>query len=47
MLCDAVRGATVLGFYRPYIAVPPSLLKALTQDELDQIVLHEHAHVQR
>ena len=47
MLCDAVRGATVLGFHRPYIALPPSLLKALTRDELDQIVLHEHAHVQR
>jgi beta-lactamase regulating signal transducer with metallopeptidase domain len=47
MLCDAVRGATVLGFHRSCIAVPPSLLKALTRDELDQIVLHEYAHVQR
>jgi beta-lactamase regulating signal transducer with metallopeptidase domain len=47
MLCDAVRGATVLGFQRPCIAVPPSLLKALTGDELDQVVLHEYAHVQR
>ena len=47
MLCDAVRGATVLGFFRPCIAVPPSLVTALTMDELDQVVLHEHAHVQR
>jgi beta-lactamase regulating signal transducer with metallopeptidase domain len=47
MLCDAVRGATVLGFHRSYIAVSPSLLTALTRDELDQIVLHEYAHVQR
>jgi beta-lactamase regulating signal transducer with metallopeptidase domain len=47
MLCEAVRGATVLGFYRPYIALPPSLLMALTRDELDQIVLHEYAHVRR
>jgi beta-lactamase regulating signal transducer with metallopeptidase domain len=47
MLCEAVRGATVLGFYLPCIALPPSLVRALTTDELDQIVLHEHAHVQR
>ena len=47
MLCDAVRGATVLGFHRPCVAVPPSLLNALTKDELDQVVLHEYAHVQR
>jgi beta-lactamase regulating signal transducer with metallopeptidase domain len=47
MLCEAVRGATVLGFYRPCIALPPSLVRALTREELDQIVLHEHAHVQR
>jgi beta-lactamase regulating signal transducer with metallopeptidase domain len=47
MLCDAVGGATMLGFLRPYIAVPSSLLKALTRDELDQVVLHEHAHAQR
>jgi hypothetical protein len=47
MLCDAVCGATMLGFHRPYIAVPSSLLSALTRDELDQVVLHEHAHAQR
>jgi beta-lactamase regulating signal transducer with metallopeptidase domain len=47
MLCDAVPGAAVLGFQRPYIAVPASLVEALTCDELDQVILHEHAHVQR
>jgi hypothetical protein len=47
MLSDAVRSATVLGLHLPYIVVPPSLLNALTRDELDQIVLHEYAHVQR
>jgi beta-lactamase regulating signal transducer with metallopeptidase domain len=46
-ICDSVPGATVLGFDRPCIALPSSLVDALTVDELDQIVLHEHAHVQR
>ena len=47
MLCDAVPGATVLGFLRPWIAIPPSLLETLPIDELDQVILHEYAHVQR
>ena len=47
MICDAVPGATVLGFHRPCIAIPPSLVEALTIDELDQVILHEYAHVQR
>ena len=47
MICDAVPGATVLGFQRPCIALPSSLVEALTADELDQMILHEHAHVQR
>jgi beta-lactamase regulating signal transducer with metallopeptidase domain len=47
MVCDEVPGATVLGFQRPAIAVPTSLIETLTVDEIDQIVLHEHAHVQR
>jgi beta-lactamase regulating signal transducer with metallopeptidase domain len=47
MLCDAIPGATVLGFQRPSIALPPGLVEALSVEELDQIILHEHAHVQR
>jgi hypothetical protein len=47
MICDAVPGATVLGLQRPCIAIPSSLVEALTTDELDQVILHEHAHVQR
>ena len=47
MICDEVPGATVLGFHRPCIAIPSSLVEALTLDELDQVILHEHAHVQR
>ena len=47
LLCDALPGATVLGFHRPCVALPPSLIRALTADDLDQIILHEYAHVQR
>jgi beta-lactamase regulating signal transducer with metallopeptidase domain len=47
MLCDDVPGATVLGFQRPCIAIPSTLIDALTLEELDQVILHEHAHVQR
>ena len=47
VICDAVPGATVLGFERPCIAIPSSLVEALTIDELDQVILHEYAHVQR
>ncbi|HET9469215.1 MAG TPA: M56 family metallopeptidase, partial [Vicinamibacterales bacterium] len=46
-ICDAIPGATVLGFHRPCIALPSALVDALTPTELDQIVLHEYAHVQR
>jgi len=46
-ICDAVPGATVLGFQRPCVALPASLVAVLTPDELDQILLHEHAHVRR
>lgn len=47
MICDALPGATVLGLQRPCIALPTSLVEALTTAELDQVILHEHAHVQR
>jgi bla regulator protein blaR1 len=47
MICDELPGATVLGLQRPCIALPRALLEALTIDDLDQVILHEHAHVQR
>jgi hypothetical protein len=37
----------VLGLQRPCIALPRALVEALTIGELDQVILHEHAHVQR
>jgi beta-lactamase regulating signal transducer with metallopeptidase domain len=46
-ICDAAPGATALGFGRPCIAIPSSHVTELTIDELDQVILHEHAHLQR
>jgi beta-lactamase regulating signal transducer with metallopeptidase domain len=42
-----VRSAAVLGWGSPVIAVAPSLLDELEDDELDRIVVHEWAHVRR
>jgi bla regulator protein blaR1 len=42
-----VQSAAVLGFGSPIIAVSPALFAALSDEELDRIVIHEWAHVQR
>jgi len=47
VLSDDVRLAAVLGLRSPVIAVAPELLERLTASELDRIVVHEWAHVQR
>jgi hypothetical protein len=47
MTCDAIEGATLVGLHNPCIAIPSSLINALSADELDQVILHEYAHVQR
>jgi len=39
--------AAVLGLNRPLIAVAPDAIDRLTDEELDQVVLHEYAHIQR
>jgi beta-lactamase regulating signal transducer with metallopeptidase domain len=44
---DSVRAAAVLGFTSPAIVVAPGALGVLKDGELDQIVVHEWAHVQR
>jgi beta-lactamase regulating signal transducer with metallopeptidase domain len=44
---DCVRTAAVLGLTRPVIAMPRDAASALTPHEIDQVVLHEYAHVQR
>jgi len=42
-----VARPSVLGFFRPRILVPPELLKALSPQELQQVVLHEMEHLHR
>jgi hypothetical protein len=37
----------VLGFARPAIALPAALAAELSREDLERIVLHEHAHVRR
>lgn len=47
MLCDDIPGPTLLGFGRAFVAVPRSMMTTLTPEQLDAVVLHEHAHAQR
>lgn len=47
VLSSRVRSASVIGLGPALIAVSPEALERLTDDELDQVVLHEWAHVQR
>ncbi len=42
-----VRAAAVLGGASPVIAIAPSLVQHLSPGELDAVVIHERAHVQR
>lgn len=44
---DRVRAAAVLGCGTPVIAVAPALVQHLDADELDRVIVHEWAHVQR
>ena len=47
VLSSRVKSASVIGLGPALIAVSPEALERLTDDELDQVVLHEWAHVQR
>jgi beta-lactamase regulating signal transducer with metallopeptidase domain len=47
VVSDDVRSASVLGLSAPAIAVSPVLLRALDDRDLDAILVHEWAHVQR
>src|SRR5688572_25705371 len=46
-LSGEVGSAAVLGCGAPLIAVSPELVERLSADELDSVVIHEWAHVQR
>jgi bla regulator protein blaR1 len=47
VLSDAVTTAAVLPWGAPMIAVAPSLVTSLNHTELDGVLIHEWAHVQR
>jgi beta-lactamase regulating signal transducer with metallopeptidase domain len=46
-LSDSVTTAAVLGVGKPVIVVAPPLLVSLDAGELDRVLIHEWAHVQR
>ena len=47
VLSASVRSASVLGCGPPIIALSPSLVAQLSDNDLDRVVIHEWAHVQR
>jgi beta-lactamase regulating signal transducer with metallopeptidase domain len=47
VLSNSVTKAAVLGWGPPMIAVAPTLVRTLDPDDLDRILAHEWAHVQR
>lgn len=46
-ISERVGSAALLGCGSPVIAVAPELVEHLTTDELDRVLVHEWAHVQR
>lgn len=49
MLCtsDAVRVPTALGLLKPAVVIPRWIMQELSPDELNQIIIHELAHLRR
>jgi beta-lactamase regulating signal transducer with metallopeptidase domain len=47
LVSSHVSGPMSLGFFRPVIVIPATLLETLSHSELEQIVLHELAHLHR
>jgi bla regulator protein blaR1 len=47
VLSERVRFAAVLGWGRPVVAVSPDLIERVAAADLDRILVHEWAHVQR
>jgi len=47
VVSEDVRAAAVIGCGSPVIAVAPTLVQHLSAAELDRVVIHEWAHVQR
>jgi len=47
LVSSHASGPMSLGFFRPAIVIPHALLETLSHSELEQIVLHELAHLHR
>lgn len=47
VVSERVAAASMLGFGRPMIAVPPAWIESLEETDLDTILLHELAHAER
>jgi beta-lactamase regulating signal transducer with metallopeptidase domain len=47
VLSSRVRAAAVLGCRLPVIAIAPALVDRLSNEDLDRVVIHEWAHIQR
>lgn len=47
LVSDDVSGPMSLGFFRPAVVIPQALFDTLSHSELEQIVLHELAHLHR
>ena len=47
LVSNEVSGPMSLGFFRPAVVIPRKLFEALSHSELEQIVLHELAHLHR
>lgn len=46
-LSRAVEGPSVIGWLRPLVLLPASVLTGLTADQLETIIAHELAHIRR
>ena len=47
LVSSEIASPMAVGFRRPAVIVPESLLNEFTEEELDQVILHELAHVAR
>ena len=47
LVSSEIASPMAVGFRRPAVIVPASLLNEFTEEELDQVILHELAHIAR
>ena len=47
LFCDRVAGPTVMGWLKPVVLLPSAALLGLSPDQLEMLLAHELAHIQR